>query len=80
MAPLSHRAARYRGRIAGLTRAVRNGERPADDPELTNARQSFAAARIADYIEAVLAKAPPLTAEQRQQIADAVLTTPGGTK
>lgn len=73
MAPLSPQAAIHRGRIAGLARAVRNGERPADCPELTDARQNYCAARIVDYAQIMMAKAPALTPEQRRFIADAIL-------
>lgn len=66
---ISPEAAHHRGRIAGLTRAVRNGERPADDPELDDARQSLAAARLASYIERTLADWPTLTTEQRDRLA-----------
>lgn len=66
---LSDAAARHRGRIAGLTRAVRNGERPADDPELTEARRDLRAEVLAGHVEKVLAQAPPLTDEQRDRIA-----------
>lgn len=78
MSPLPPHAARQRARIASLTRAVRNGERPADDPALDDARREFAVSRIADCITAILEKAPPLTDEQRQQIANLALTTPAG--
>lgn len=60
--------ARHRGRIAGLTRAIRNGERPTEDPELGNAQRDLAAAKIAAYIERTVAAAPPLTREQIAQL------------
>jgi hypothetical protein len=58
-----------RGRIAALTRAVRNGERPADDPELLEARRNFTAKRLAEHVETKLAESPPLTDAQLDSIA-----------
>lgn len=66
-----------RGRIAALTRAVRNGERPADDQELLEARRNFKAKRLAEHVEKKLAEWPPLTPEQLDHIA-AILRTGGG--
>lgn len=54
----------HRARIAALTRS-----RPADDPELIEARQSLRAARLEDHVRTVLAEAPPLTDAQRDRIA-----------
>lgn len=39
-----------------------------DAVETTNARRDFAAARLDDYIRDTLAKAPPLTNEQRARL------------
>lgn len=61
---------RERARVAGLTRAVRNGERPADDPDLLDAKQRLREATIAVYIEKTLAAWPPLTDEQRTRLAE----------
>lgn len=58
-----------RGRVGGLTRAVRNGERPADDPELLEARQNLKALRVEEYVLKVVQDAPPLTPEARDRIA-----------
>lgn len=45
-----------------------------DDPDLhAEARRDLRAARLADYVEKVLAEAPPLTDEQKTRIA-ALLT------
>ena len=78
---LSKAAAHERGRIAGLSRAIRNGERPADDGELDDARRNLRAQRLADHLEKVLAEAPPLTNEQRTRLAEplrpARTVTPG---
>lgn len=69
MAALSKAAAHERARIAGLKRAVRNGERGADDPELKEAERNYSAARLADYAAELVAKWPPLTAEQIDTVA-----------
>ena len=50
--------------------AIRNGERPVDDPAPVDTERSLAAAKIADYIERVLAAAPPLNDEQRTRLAE----------
>jgi hypothetical protein len=63
-------ATHYRAAIAGLKRAIRNGERPADDLALTEAQRGLTAARISEFVERELAKAPPLTTEQRDQLAE----------
>lgn len=66
---LSDAAAHHRARIAGITRAVRKGERPADDPELPQAQRDLRAEVLASHVEKVLAQAPPLTETQRDRIA-----------
>nr|WP_298984780.1 hypothetical protein [uncultured Micrococcus sp.] len=55
---------RERGRVASLTRS-----RPADDPQLIEARRDLAAAKLDAYVKRVLAEAPPLTDAQRDRIA-----------
>ena len=59
-----------RSKIAHLSREIKRGERPADDPALTDAYRRFAAAKLNDYILKVLAEAPPLTDEQRTKLAE----------
>ena len=54
-----------RARYASLTRS-----RDPDDPELLEARRNLRAERLADYIEKILAAAPPLTDEQRSRLAE----------
>ncbi len=54
-----------RARVAALTRS-----RAPHDPDLIDARRSLAAANLEKYVEKVIAAAPPLTAEQRERIAD----------
>lgn len=58
-----------RARVASLTRAINNGERPADDPELTEARRNLRALRLEEHVNRVLAQAPPLSGEQLDRIA-----------
>jgi hypothetical protein len=53
-----------RARVASLTRS-----RAADDPELVAARQNLRTERAADYIRETVDAAPPLTTEQRDQLA-----------
>lgn len=57
-------ALHHRGRVAALSRS-----RSKSDPELINARQELAAAKLAAYVEKVVAEAPPLTDAQRDRIA-----------
>jgi len=61
--------AHHRARKAGLIRCVNNGERQPDDPEFIDATRELAAAQIANYIRKITAAAPPLSDEQRHQIA-----------
>ncbi|MHC9294186.1 hypothetical protein ACRCUN_17115 [Mycobacterium sp. LTG2003] len=61
-----------RGRVAALSRS-----RPADDPELLEAKRNLAALSLEDYVRRVVASAPPLTDEQRDRIA-ALLRAGGG--
>lgn len=63
-------AARNRARDAALKRAVRAGERAADDPEVIEAARQRAADQIARYVAKVLAQAPPLSTEQRARLAE----------
>jgi hypothetical protein len=54
-----------RARIGALSRS-----RPDDDPELVDAKRGLAEAKLADYIERVLAAAPPLTPQQLTRLAE----------
>lgn len=74
--PISAAQSKPRAKIAALTRAVRNGERPADCPELKQARRDLAYASVLDDAEKLAAKAaqlvadwPDLTREQLDRIA-----------
>lgn len=40
-----------------------------DDPIVLEAKRDLRAARLAEYVEKIVAEAPPLTAEQRDRIA-----------
>lgn len=53
-----------RARVASLSRS-----RPADDPDLLDARRNLKAERLADHIAKVVSEAPPLTPEQRDRLA-----------
>ena len=53
-----------RARVASLTRS-----RPADDPDLIEARRTLRYERLSEHITRVLADAPPLTVSQRRQLA-----------
>jgi hypothetical protein len=71
-----------RARIAGLKRAVRNGERPADCPELREACRELAVVTVEEDSDRLAVKArnlvadwPDLTPEQLGRIASAL---PGG--
>ncbi len=70
MARISPDTAHHRAKIAALSRCIAAGERRADDPELQDAYRGLAAAKIFDYIERVLAAAPPLTDAQRAALAE----------
>jgi hypothetical protein len=70
MPPISAERAHHRARIAGITRSILHGERPIDDPALTDAKRDLAAVRIAEWIEKQLAAAPPLTDQQRTRLAE----------
>lgn len=61
----------HRAKVASLSRS-----RKADDPELLTARRDLKAARLEDYVNKVVAEAPPLTAEQLDRVA--VLLRPAG--
>ena len=60
-----------RGRLNALQR-----HRPADDPELIEARRDLKAAHLEQYVARVVSEAPPLTPAQLDRIA--VLLRPAG--
>ncbi len=61
-------------RRAEIARAERHRRRRPDDPErvehASQLRRDYAAEKLAEVVAKVVASAPPLTAAQRQQIAD----------
>lgn len=61
---LTPEARRARGRIAALTRS-----RPADDPDLVDARLTLREERLVAAIEREVAAAPPLTPAQLSRLA-----------
>lgn len=63
--PISPQSRLARSRLAKSAQV--NGP---DSTETTDARRDFAAARLDDYIRDTLAKAPPLTDEQRTRLAE----------
>lgn len=75
MAPeLSREAAHHRARVGALSR-----DREPGDPVLDAARRDLHATQCADYIKETLAKAPPLTSEQRAKLAELLRPVrPGG--
>lgn len=84
--PISAAQAKPRAKIAALTRAVRNGERPADCPELKQARRDLAYASILDDAEKLAARAtqlvkdwPELSEEQLGRIANVIKVASRGT-
>lgn len=74
---LSKAAAHHRAKIGALSRSRSN-----DDPELIEAKRGLIEAQAADYIERVLATAPPLTDDQKRRLAElfrpSTATTPSG--
>ena len=58
--------AHHRATLAGLA----SGGVPPDDPRYDDANRGLRAALLTDYIERVLAQAPPLTDEQRSKLAE----------
>lgn len=74
---ISSAAAHHRARIAGLKRAIRAGERPADDPELEQAQRDLRDVLLAERVEAVVRDWPKLSEKQQSRIADLLLTAGG---
>jgi hypothetical protein len=66
MAALPPEARSARARIGGLKR----GGVPDTDPRYDQARRDLRAAVLCEHIERVLADWPPLSAEQRSQLAE----------
>lgn len=66
-----------RATIAGIKREIRNGNRPADDPELIEAQRALAYARLRERVEETVRDWPPLSVQQRRDIV-ALLNAGGG--
>lgn len=62
-----------RARVAALARCVRNGERPADDPALAEARTRLQGAIAAARIERIISAEPPMTAGERRHLVELLL-------
>jgi len=78
MASLSPERTHHRARLASATsRARRRPNDPAVMAERDNAARDYWTAAIAEYIEDVVSKAPPLTEEQRRRIR-AIVDAAGG--
>jgi hypothetical protein len=58
-----------RGRLARATRTLNETGAPADAQALATLRRDYTAESLAEYVTRVVAKAPPLTDEQRARIA-----------
>jgi hypothetical protein len=75
--PVSHGVAAARGRVAGLTRSLRNNER-ADEAALTAAKQELDVAKLSDHVQRVVDAWPDLTDEQLDRVA--CILRGGGTR
>jgi hypothetical protein len=68
MARATPEKTRLRARVAALTRAVNNGERPAGDPALEDCRRELAALRLTEFVEETVRNWPKLSDEQLDKI------------
>ena len=66
---ISKEVARARGQVAGYKRAVKNGERAADDPVIPASERNLAYELLADKARKLVASWPDLTDEQLDRIA-----------
>jgi cytochrome c553 len=62
-----------RAKIGAITRGIRAGERPADDPELDEAYRNLHALRLEEAVLKALATAPRPSDDQLQSIAALLL-------
>jgi hypothetical protein len=62
-----------RAKVAALSRS-----RPANDPEIIEARRNLKALKLEEYVSKVVAEAPPLTADQADRIAALLRPANGG--
>jgi hypothetical protein len=58
-----------------LCRAIKTGERPPDDPAFAQVRPDLKFARMSDWIVRAMAEDPPLSDDQRTELADILLPT-----
>lgn len=63
-----------RARIAAISRDIRAGIRPADDPALTEAYRNLRAERLAQHVTKIVTDWPPLSDEQLDRIAGLLRT------
>jgi hypothetical protein len=66
---ISPAAAHFRAKIASLTRAIRAGERPIDDPELEQAKRDLHDVLLAERVEKIVADFPKLSEHQQVRVA-----------
>lgn len=69
MAAISPAVAHHRAKYAALARAVKNGDRPSDDPEYMEAGSTLRALVLAEHVEKVVSAWPPLTRAQKDRVA-----------
>jgi hypothetical protein len=58
----------YKAKVAAITRPIRAGERPADDPEFIAAKRNLNTANLEAAVRKCLAKAPRPIDEHLQRI------------
>jgi hypothetical protein len=58
---ISSAAAHHRAKIASITRAIRAGEPPTDDPELEQAKRDLHDVLLAERVEKILVDFPKLS-------------------
>jgi hypothetical protein len=66
---ISSAAAHHRAKIASLTRAIRAGERPTDDPELEQAKRDLHDVLLAERVEKIVADFPKLSEPLKVRVA-----------
>ena len=67
-----------RARVAALKRGIRAGERPADDPALTEAYRNMRALRLEEHVAKVIDGWPPLSDEQCRKVASLLIADATG--
>lgn len=69
--------AQMRARIARAERSAKRQDTPEQRDRVRALRADYAAEKLAEYIEQVIAAAPPLTPEQRDRLALLLRPTSG---